>query len=154
VKASRKRHWKRIRAPFEESEALHFLPHARDRDRAERMAAKLVHALPTTRMFKVDPTAPGYGLDTLFYAPTPDAFAATWLDRKLIGTALNHLESQQQPDGGWPISWTRRRVRPPFPNGAGHNRKGGSHLACRRPNLTHPIQRLPPLSSSICSAAA
>ena len=57
-------------------------------------------------MFKADPAAPGYGLDALFYAPAPDALAVTWLDPKLIREALDHLETQQQSDGGWPIDWT------------------------------------------------
>ncbi len=88
------------------SEALIFLAHAKDRDRALGAAEALVRALPATRMFKPDPAAPGYGLDALFYAPSPEAFAAAWLDPKLIRMALDHLEQQQQPDGGWPISWT------------------------------------------------
>jgi hypothetical protein len=88
------------------SEALLFLAHVEDRERANSAAADLVRALPVMRMFKADPAAPGYGLDALFYAPAPDAFAVTWLDPRLIREALDHLETQQQPDGGWPIDWT------------------------------------------------
>jgi hypothetical protein len=77
------------------SEALLFLAHAEDRERAKGAAADLVRALPVTRMFKADPAAPGYGLDALSYAPAPDAFAVTWLDPMLIREALDHLEAQQ-----------------------------------------------------------
>ena len=87
-------------------EALLFLGGARERARAERKAADIVRALPTTPMFKTDAAAPGYGLDALFFAPTPDAFPAHWIDTALVRGALDHLESQQQPDGGWPVSWT------------------------------------------------
>lgn len=83
------------------SEALLFLAHANDRELAKRAAADLVRALPSTPMFKADPAAPGYGLDALFYAPAPDAFAATWFDAKLIREATGP-----------------RRARLPSPNGA------------------------------------
>lgn len=87
-------------------EALIFLEHAPDRRRAEVRAEALVRHLPQTRLFKADPAAPGYGLDALFYARTPQAWAHRWLDPALVRTALSHLEATQQADGGWPIDWT------------------------------------------------
>jgi hypothetical protein len=88
------------------SEALVFLEHAPDRRRAEELAASLVRRLPDTRMFKTDPAALGYGLDALFYARTPKAWVAQWLNPALTRAALSHLEQAQQDDGGWPINWT------------------------------------------------
>jgi hypothetical protein len=96
----------RIENAHDAGEALIFLAGAADRGRAERRAAEIVHALPATPMFKSDPRAPGYGLDALFFAPAPGAFATRWLNATLIPAALDHLEVQQQPDGGWPISWS------------------------------------------------
>ena len=88
------------------SEALIFLEHAPDRVRADPIAERLVRELPQTPLFKPDPASPGYGLDALYFAPAPDAFCARWLEPALIGRALEHLEAQQQADGGWPSSWT------------------------------------------------
>ena len=88
------------------SEALIFLEHAPDPARADPIAERLVRGLPGTPLFKPDPAAPGYGLDALVFAPAPEAFCARWLEPALIGRALEHLEAQQQADGGWPISWT------------------------------------------------
>lgn len=96
----------RLEGAHDVSEALIFLEHARDRGRADAIAERLISALPSTPLFKADPAAAGYGLDALFFAPRPDSFCARWLEPTMIRRALEHLETQQQPDGGWPISWT------------------------------------------------
>lgn len=87
------------------SEALIFLEHVSDRARAHPIAERLVQNLPRTRLFKADPAAPGYGLDALFYARSPQSWVNRWLDPSLVRTALDHLGAGQQDDGGWPITW-------------------------------------------------
>jgi hypothetical protein len=95
-----------INGAHDVSEALAFLEHSPDRRRAEERAESLVRQLPDTRMFKSDPASSEYGLDALFYARTPRAWAAQWLEPALIRAALSHLEQAQQDDGGWAINWT------------------------------------------------
>lgn len=79
--------------------------HAPDRQRASRCAEMLVPALGTARFMKLDPTADNYGVSPLDFAPSPASMARTWFDDHVITACLEHLESEQHTDGGWPISW-------------------------------------------------
>ncbi|MDP1874819.1 hypothetical protein [Phenylobacterium sp.] len=66
--------------------------------RAEELAERLVRQLPSTRMFKSDPAASEYGLDALFYARTPTAWVAQWMEHALIRAALSQLGGSRNPD--------------------------------------------------------
>ena len=46
-----------------------------------------------------------YGLSPLEFAPTPTSFARPWFADEVIEVNLDHLEHEQQADGGWPIAW-------------------------------------------------
>jgi hypothetical protein len=47
-----------------------------------------------------------YGLSPLTVAPTADSPWRRLFDDDLIEAHLDHLAAAQQPDGGWPITWT------------------------------------------------
>jgi hypothetical protein len=83
-------------------ECLRYLP---DRDVARGLWGRA-----TARLFEADYVlteipATTYGLSPLRFAPTPDAPARPLFSDALIERHLDYLLSQQQPDGGWPISW-------------------------------------------------
>ena len=102
--------WARLESGFEEdahalSEVLVFLAHVPDRERAETVAAHVDGWLADAQWFRSDPADPTYGLTPLHLAPSPDS---PW--RPLFGDAtidghLDRLARDQQPDGGWPITW-------------------------------------------------
>ena len=87
------------------SEVLVFLEYVPDRDRAERHAKVVVERLTGLPSFHLDPDAPGYGLSPLQMAPTPDLHARKLFDDERIEAHLDHLLREQQPDGGWQITW-------------------------------------------------
>lgn len=53
----------------------------------------------------MDPTAACYGLDVLYFAPSPESFCLRFIADETIAHALDFLATQQQADGGWPITW-------------------------------------------------
>jgi hypothetical protein len=86
-------------------DALLFLEHAPEQDRAEALIAKLVAALPRARWFRVDPNDTTYGLTPLHFAPTPDSrWREVFSDEEIAGH-LDRLKADQEADGGWPLSW-------------------------------------------------
>jgi hypothetical protein len=87
------------------SEVLIFLEHVPDRDRADEHAAALAGNLAEIPMVRLDPDAPGYGLSPLHFAPAASSRWRALFTDDQIGAHLDRLESDQQPDGGWPISW-------------------------------------------------
>lgn len=87
------------------SETLIFLEHVPDRDRADKHVAALAATLPDLPMFQLDPHATGYRLSPLHLAPEPGSrWRELFTDAQIDGH-LDRLEADQQPDGGWPISW-------------------------------------------------
>jgi hypothetical protein len=87
------------------SEALVFLDHVPERERADEHAATLAGHLAATPMFHLDPDAPGYGLSPLHLAPAASSrWRALFTDAQ-ISAHLDRLQQGQQPDGGWPITW-------------------------------------------------
>jgi hypothetical protein len=87
------------------SEALVFLEYAPERERAAECAAALVRRLGETELFHLDPDEPGYGVTPLQIAPAADARWRELFTVAQIDAHLDHLARDQQPDGGWPISW-------------------------------------------------
>jgi len=87
------------------SETLVFLEHVPERERADEHVAALVGNLATIPLVKLDPDALGYGLSPLQLAPSIESpWRALFTDEQ-IDAYLDRLESSQQSDGGWPISW-------------------------------------------------
>lgn len=87
------------------SEVLIFLEHVPERARAAEHAAALAAQLPAVRLLHLDPETPGYGLSPLQLARTASSpWGAMFTDAQIKGH-LDHLERDQESDGGWPISW-------------------------------------------------
>jgi hypothetical protein len=87
------------------SEVLIFLEHTPERDRADRLSDAVTNHLPTVELFHADPDAEGYGLSPLHFAPSPDSRWRFLFSDSQIEGHLDRLARDQQPDGGWPITW-------------------------------------------------
>lgn len=87
------------------SEALVFLEHVPDRDRADGCAAELAGRMAEVPGLHLDPDAEGYGLSPLHFAPTSEARWRELFTAEQIEAHLDKLAGEQQPDGGWTISW-------------------------------------------------
>jgi hypothetical protein len=82
---------------------LTFLQHATDHARAERAFARV--AAGVTKIVTLDPNAQGYVHRPLEFAPRPNGLARRLFSDDVIKANLDHLQAQQQADGGWPIAW-------------------------------------------------
>jgi hypothetical protein len=102
--------WAKLDSGFDEdvhalSEVLIFLTHVPDRDRAEQGAAHVGGWLSTARWYRSDPADPSYGLTPLHLARSPDSRWRQLFDDATIEGHLDRMMRDQQPDGGWPITW-------------------------------------------------
>ena len=102
--------WQQIDAGLPEDahsfgEMLSFLAWVPDRERAGAVAARARGQLAALRMFRLDPSAPGYGVTPLHYAPAPDSRWIGLFEPSVIDAHLDDLAAAQRDDGGWPISW-------------------------------------------------
>jgi len=86
-------------------EVLVFLEHAQERDRAEAIAGKVRDQLATASWFRLDPDDAGYGLSPLSVAPAADSRWRVLFSEDVLSAHLDRLQRNQQPDGGWPITW-------------------------------------------------
>jgi len=86
-------------------EVFVFLEHVPDRDRAEALAPALAGHLPTVEHYRADPLDPAYGVTPLHIAPTPSSRWRSLFDDEVIEGHLDRAERDQQPDGGWAITW-------------------------------------------------
>ncbi len=68
----------------------------------EKLAADLLKA----DFFIPDAPITSYGLTPLVFAPSPTSFCRRIFTDAQIDAHLDDLLAKQQPDGGWPISWT------------------------------------------------
>jgi hypothetical protein len=82
-----------------------FLEHVADRERAERAFERISTQLMAGGHITYDPSASGYVLMPLVYAPSPQNMSRRLFDTTTIQRHLAALANQQQMDGGWPISW-------------------------------------------------
>ncbi len=102
--------WRRVEQPIDEAHeivcALTFLEHEPDRERASAVAIKLAKSADLAKWFLRDPGSEQYGLTPLHLCPRPDSIARPAFADALINAHLDDLARRQQPDGGWPISWT------------------------------------------------
>lgn len=102
--------WGRLESGFDEDahalcEVVMFLDHVPDRDRAEFVGAHVAGWLTAARWYRADPDDPSYGLTPLRFAPTPDSPWRRLFDDSSIEGHLDRLARDQQPDGGWAITW-------------------------------------------------
>ncbi|MGI9005912.1 MAG: hypothetical protein ACR2FU_06905 [Streptosporangiaceae bacterium] len=87
------------------SEVFAFLRQAPDQERADRAAGRAFDQLSKVEMFLADPAATGYGLTPLSIAPQADSRWRDLFPASQIEAHLDRLLRDQQPDGGWPITW-------------------------------------------------
>jgi hypothetical protein len=87
------------------AEVLVFLDHTPERGRADDVAAGLPGHLAAVPMLQLDPEATGYGLSPLQFAATPTSPWRALFTEAQIDGHLDKLGRQQQPDGGWPLTW-------------------------------------------------
>lgn len=80
-----------------------FLEHVPDRDRANREFKRIQEQIK--KHIALDPQASGYVQKPLTWAPTPTSLCRPLFEDSLIALHLERLAAEQQPDGGWPISW-------------------------------------------------
>jgi hypothetical protein len=85
--------------------ALVLLEHGVDRGSAERFAARVQGALAHATYFRRDAGDPEYGVTPTELAPTPSSPWRALFDDATLEAHLDRLARDQQPDGGWPISW-------------------------------------------------
>jgi hypothetical protein len=81
-------------------ESLEFLEHT-----AEPDVAAVKEWLPKLAHYRGDPADPEYGVTPLQFAPTPDSFWRRLFDDDQLEGHLDRLIADQQPDGGWAITW-------------------------------------------------
>lgn len=86
-------------------EAMLFLEHVPDRDRAGAVSAQVGAWIDGLKWFRADPDDPGYGLTPLHFAPSPRSPWRSLFDDAAIEGHLDRMQRDQQPDGGWPITW-------------------------------------------------
>jgi hypothetical protein len=82
-----------------------FLEHVPDRARADALRASVAEILPHAAFFRDDPESDEYGVGPTELAPTPDSPWRAVFDDTRFEAHLDRLVRDQQPDGGWPISW-------------------------------------------------
>lgn len=61
--------------------------------------------LPKLSHYRADAADPTYGVTPLQFAPTPDSFWRSLFDDAQIEAHLDRLVADQQPDGGWALTW-------------------------------------------------
>ena len=107
--------------PYEIEAAVAFLDGVPDRARAEAAADRLGRLVREQRLAVLDPArldafpvaegyAPGEHHFPYDYARTPRSLARRWFTDEEMERSLEHLESRQREDGGWPL--TRRQWAP------------------------------------------
>ena len=87
------------------SEVFVFLAHVPDRDRAEALAPTVLEHLTKADHYRPDPLDPEYGVRPLHIAPTPSSPWRSLFADGVIEAHLDRTERDQQPDGGWSITW-------------------------------------------------
>ncbi|MDK1346812.1 hypothetical protein QNO09_26595 [Streptomyces sp. 378] len=104
--------------PYEIEAAVAFLDAAPDRPRAQAAADRLGRLVREHRLAALDPdrldaypVSPGYAPGEHHfpydYARTPRSLARAWFTDDEMTRSLDHLATQQQEDGGWPVRWRR-----------------------------------------------
>jgi hypothetical protein len=102
--------WATLESGFDEDahalgEVLRFLEHVPDRDRADAVGSHVGAWLATAKWYRADAADPSYGVTPLHLAATPDSPWTRLFDAAVVDAHLDRLTRDQQPDGGWPITW-------------------------------------------------
>jgi hypothetical protein len=102
--------WARLEAGFDEDahavrEVARFLAHVPDQARAKSVGASLPDWLAKASHYRADADDPAYGVTPLDLAPEPDGPWSHLFEAALIEAHLDRLQRDQQPDGGWAITW-------------------------------------------------
>jgi hypothetical protein len=102
--------WTRLEAGFDEDahavrEVALFLAHVPDQARAKTVGAGLGDWLAKAPHYRADADDPEYGVTPLDLAPEPGGPWNHLFDPAVIEAHLDRLERDQQPDGGWAITW-------------------------------------------------
>jgi hypothetical protein len=87
------------------SEVLHFLEHSPEAERSAAAAARVLERMNGASSWKPDPDDPGYGLTPLSLAPLAGSRWRSLFSEDVLAAHLDRLQRDQQPDGGWPITW-------------------------------------------------
>ena len=85
--------------------ALIFLAHVDDQERATAVAARIPEHLTNVSHLRLDPHDPSYGVTPLDYAPRPSSRWRSLFSDETIAGHLDRLQADQQPDGGWALTW-------------------------------------------------
>lgn len=104
--------------PYEAEAAIAFLDATPDRLWARQQAERLGELVREQRIVLLDPAhpeqanlAPGYAPGEYHlphdFAPHPGSLARAWFTDTEMSRSLEHLATQQQDDGGWPIRWAK-----------------------------------------------
>ncbi|MFO7698454.1 MAG: hypothetical protein R6X16_15045 [Anaerolineae bacterium] len=70
------------------------------------LRARLVDQLSRAQFLIRDAPVRGYGLTPLNFCPSPEAYCRDLFTDGQYAGHLDDLASRQQPDGGWPITWS------------------------------------------------
>lgn len=102
--------WARLESGFDEDahalvEVLQFLAYVPDRLRAEQYAVQVGDWLQDLRLLRASPDDPCYGLTPLHFAPAPNNPWRRLFDDATIDGHLDRMIRDQEPDGGWGITW-------------------------------------------------
>ncbi len=102
--------WTRLESGFDEdahalAEVAVFLANVPDRGRADSVGARVGTWLSEAQWYRTDPADPGYGVTALHLASSPDSPWRYLFDDTTIEGHLDRLARDQQPDGGWAITW-------------------------------------------------
>jgi len=82
---------------------LVFLEHHPDRERATRAFERLAPTI--LAQTALDPAAEGYVKKPLEWAPRPNSLCRALFSDDVMNAHLDAMEADQQPDGGWNMSW-------------------------------------------------
>ncbi|MFJ6570523.1 hypothetical protein ACIQNU_24225 [Streptomyces sp. NPDC091292] len=102
--------------PYEVEAAVAFLDGVPDRPRAEAAADRLGRLVREQGLAVLDPkrldafpVSPGYAPGEHHFphdfARVPESVSRAWFTDGEMALSLDHLESEQQDDGGWPVRW-------------------------------------------------
>ncbi|MCM3783023.1 hypothetical protein M3231_08540 [Neobacillus mesonae] len=105
-------------------QGVHFLEQQKDDSRSKALQARIDQQLAKGGVIELDPRAEGYVQKVLDWAPTPASYAVRFIPENIVSLHLDHLISEQQEDGGWPISW------PPLSSAAENEWRG--HITIER----------------------